>query len=340
MAAMTAMTAGDWKPRFLDAACAMVHPIVRDWLPESRTRDNCAAEIDAAFARLERPVRPEYKPRLLALAGPLAGHAIIIAERKRQQAVIDSSWTYRGMSERIYADVAHRTFEITEPAHLRALLDAAAREFPKAEEIRLNRTAGAPELAPMVAEVVGSSSEPDMVHNRRLLAAPVRVVAALPPAPGSDRVVCEKATSLDFYDEYAREYGRMLEDRADLAPEIPIESPGDMQGYLAEGLLFLFRMDGRLGGVMAARRAQIQGMHGYKVWEKFLFESWRGRGLAVAAQRAFYRSLDGADDRIVFGHIHPRNGASLKAAMKDGRVDVSGYTFVRIPREVREELAG
>lgn len=320
-----------WRDVFVRTCEAMVHPAVRAWLPAALVRANCEAEIDEALSRVVHPVRPGYRPRLVELSGALAGHGAIVAERRRQVALFDSSGAYAGLRDSVYADVAHRTFELERPAQLAELLRAARAVFPEAQEIRVTRVTGAPELAPMVGEAVGPPVEPNLFHSRRLLAIPLALAQALPDVDDAPRVRAQRAKDLAIYPTYEREYLAMLAGRPELAPDIPIESRDDMAGYLAEGLLFLIRLDGAPAGVMAARRAQTQGMHGYRIWEKFLFGSCRGRGLAVAAQRAFYRGLRLDADSLVFGHIHPRNPASLRAALHDGRVDVSGYSFVRIP---------
>lgn len=320
-----------WRGKLVDAAEAMVHPAVRGWLPAESVRAHCEAEVDEALGRVERPVRPDYRPRLLELTGSLAGHGAIVAERHRKVAEFGPLGAYTGVRDAVYADVAHRTFELERPAQLAELLRAAKGAFPRAQEIRLNRVTGAPELSPMVAEIVGPPLEPNLFRSRRLLTIPISRAQTLPDAAGQERVRVRRAGDLSIYPRYEREYLAMLEERPELAPDIPIESPDDMAIYLSEGLLFLVEMDGEVGGVMAARRSVAAGMSGYRIWEKFLFGAHRGRGLAVAAQRAFYRSLDAGESRLVFGHIHPRNPASLKAAMRDGRVDVGGYAFVRIP---------
>ena len=169
-----------------------------------------------------------------------------------------------------------------------------------------------------------------LIENRRLLAAPVAEICALPAPERYGRVAAVRAHDLEFYPEYERAYTGMLGERCDLAPEIPIESRADMAGYLAEGLLFHILIDERPGGVFAARRSVFAGMHGYQVWEKFLYPEARGRGFAAAAQRRFIEALDPGDSAVLFGFIHPRNVWSLRAAAHDGRVDVGGYTFVAL----------
>ena len=80
--------------------------------------------------------------------------------------------------------------------------------------------------------------------------------------------------------------------------------------------------------VRAAKRDTLAGMHGYRVFEKFLYPEFRGKGLAAAMQRRFAERIPSGDDECFFGFIHHENVWSLKAALHDGRVGIlSGYIF-------------
>ena len=117
---------------------------------------------------------------------------------------------------------------------------------------------------------------------------------------------------------------------AGVSPEIPVEPYDDMAEYLRAGLLFHIMVDARRAGVMAALPTLMAGLHGFQVHEKFIYPDVRGHGFASAMQRRFVDALDPSDGRILFGFIHPKNVWSLKAAQRDGRVDVGGYTFAAL----------
>ncbi len=317
-----------WFDAFLRAAVARVHPAVREWLGDARIERNCREELAGVFDEMARPAEGGASaPAVIELAGPFAGHAAIVRRKMRLKNMTDSVGRLSGMREALFAAVLHTTFDIDEPGALAALLRMTPERVAGAEDVRVFRPSGRTidfETLASAADVMPSRIE----HGRRLLAAPVEEIAALPDPPNMERVTVKPVRDMSFYEEYEHRYRSLPEERPEIAPHIPIESRNAVARYLFQGLLFHIVVDGVRAGVMAADRALLAGMHGYRVQEKFIYPEFRGKGLAAAAQRRFIQALDASDDAILFGYIHPRNVWSLKAAAHDGRVDVGGQHFI------------
>lgn len=327
--------------RFLTAAASDAHAVVYQWLSPKRVSANRRAELEPVHARAAAALAAnapaaapaagdsEGAPCLIELSGDYSGHAIIAVPRVRQLA---SSWGAGGavtIETRRYVAVDHRTFALESPALLRALLATLRAAFPGYDEARIyRRSGGATDLESVAADA--GVAPGGLIHSRRLLAAPVAAIQALPIPERFDRVAAVRVHNLDFYETYAFHYRRMLADRPDLAPEIPIESRDEMASYLAEGLLFHILIEDHPGGVMAARRTCFAGIHGFQIHEKFIYPAFRGKGYAAAVQRRFIQTLDPSDNAILSGFIHPRNVWSLRAAAHDTRIDVGGYTFLAL----------
>lgn len=169
---------------------------------------------------------------------------------------------------------------------------------------------------------------PWLVPGKRLFAFPVAAVQALPLPRGADRVTAEPAEDMGFYDEYAAHYLAWQRERPDLAAHVRVEPPEALDAHLRDGLLVLLRIDGRIGGVMAAHAWTECGLRGYRIAEEFIYPDFRGQGLAAAVQRRFIDRLDGAAGQIVYGWIHPLNTISMRTASRVGRVQVGGHFFV------------
>ncbi|TVQ32044.1 MAG: hypothetical protein EA376_06890 [Phycisphaeraceae bacterium] len=319
--------------RFLTDEASDIHPAVRGWLPEERIRANRRAEI-------EHDLSAERGLELVELDGDFAGHAAIAHPFTRQLPATSETSPTPGaalsLADSHCVTVEHRTFPLTTGDAVRALRDAMRARFSDCLEMRVYRRSGAGRDIEALAHEAGLPPGA-VAHGRRLLAAPVASIQALPDPERIERVEAKPAENIDFYDEYAAHYLQARHERPEIAHAIPVESREAMRGYLAEGLLFRVLIDGRMGGVMAGKRTHFAGMHGYIVQEKFLYPEYRGQRLASAAQRRFVRALDASDQQLLFGFIHPRNVWSLKAAAKDGRVDVGGYSFFRLDDEAYDE---
>ena len=84
-------------------------------------------------------------------------------------------------------------------------------------------------------------------------------------------------------------------------------------------------VDNQLAGAIAGSHNGTSGLEGVEITEEILGRAFRGRGLAVAAQRTFLRDFP---DAIAWGRIDTDNHASMKTALRVGRIDLGGWTFV------------
>ncbi len=101
-----------------------------------------------------------------------------------------------------------------------------------------------------------------------------------------------------------------------------------LNGCAAEGTLFDIEVDGQWAGIMAASRDVDGPLAGHLILEEFLDAPFRGRGLAARAQRCLIDVLPEAPGGLLFGTIDGVNHASMRTALKTGRMDVGGWTFV------------
>lgn len=179
----------------------------------------------------------------------------------------------------------------------------------------------------------GGDGWPRVRAGKRLFAMPVSVVREGSRPPGAERLRAERATDLSFYEVYAEHYERWNRESPELARHVRPETREALERHMAEGLLFLVRIDGELGGVVACFGGWCErGVRGYRMAEEFLYPAFRGRGLAAALQRACIDELDGSAGEVVFGWIHPLNVPSMRTARRVGRIDVGGYWYLR-PRD-------
>jgi L-amino acid N-acyltransferase YncA len=78
-------------------------------------------------------------------------------------------------------------------------------------------------------------------------------------------------------------------------------------------------------------RGSAHGLQGFRVHEKFLFASFRGKGLGAAAERAVVQQLPANPDDVVFGSIEEGNRPSQRCAYRVGRVDIGAKLWLTPP---------
>ena len=74
------------------------------------------------------------------------------------------------------------------------------------------------------------------------------------------------------------------------------------------------------------------GLRGHLVVEEVLDTLYRGHGLGPALQRHFINQLPSSEGGLVFGTIDAINQPSMRTAIKVGRLDVGGWSFVPMRR--------
>lgn len=168
-------------------------------------------------------------------------------------------------------------------------------------------------------------AEPDL----HLVAGPVRALRA-DARPWPDGVRVERRTSLEWFDDYAREFAAWRAQAGSLGHEVSPEDRDSLERCLADGALVALTVGGAWAGLAGARRASLWALDGFEVAEEFVTAEFRGRGLAPWLQRGLIDALDPAGDPLLFGTIHATNAPSLATARRCGREVVATTWFVPI----------
>lgn len=178
-------------------------------------------------------------------------------------------------------------------------------------------------LAPAPARSTSPSVRP---YKRFLAASIVEILREAPPQV--DRVSVSTPTSLSFYPEYEAMYEAFWASSPELRDAIGIESHEDLESYLTCDGLRLVHVDGELAGLIAGIRHAEFGLRGWRLRERVMGERFRGGGFATAALWQHIRSLRHEPDDLVWGTILGQNHASMRSALRLGRVDIGGLIWV------------
>ena len=184
--------------RLLGYAQHKVHPLVREWLSAETLEQNLLSELDGDLERLHSdalaaefqrycPVEGAgaegYKNRLLTVGGLelLTGIRFLGLDMAQP-----------------FVDVLYMSEPILTPEQLGAVQEAIGLEFNvfRPKRTRFYVSSHLPQL--------------DVDGDKRLIAAPLRVMLAQPKPTTFDRVTLKQATSLAFYPDYAAIYRELL----------------------------------------------------------------------------------------------------------------------------------
>lgn len=177
----------------------------------------------------------------------------------------------------------------------------------------------------------------DAHWDYRILAGPItQLVEQLPLTLSADsQSNCEiqRAKTLDFYPQYVQDYHNLLDQHPAYTEMTEVKSIEDMSEWLAQGLIYLLRVDDALAGVMVLERDNSLGMTGFYINENLVFENYRGLGLGKWLQQAVIQTLNTCPNcqptDMLFGTIHHDNVAAIKTAKSVGRQDIGGYLWVK-----------
>jgi len=158
------------------------------------------------------------------------------------------------------------------------------------------------------------------------LAAEQRTIATASDIDDARTLRAVEPESVAFYDEYMQWYQEFWRRRPDLEPHVRVESLEDIQQYHQGGGLRLILLDDEVCGLMAALRQIEHGMIGWRIREKVIAPRFWGRGLSVASNALFARSLPHEPHFAMWGTIAPDNAASLRSAQRVGR-RIIGSTY-------------
>jgi hypothetical protein len=279
-----------------------VSPKLIDWLGEAQVRRNMRAAI------------------MKDLRDPAARRAAV-----NDRLMLATAGTHIDAMPIPHVLVTQRSFDVQSDQDLRDVA-SAARAFTTPSPRRVGfYLAGQPGRDSVVR---GHAA---IVPYKRYLVAPASLILDARPADAS-RLVIREATDLSFYDEYSRMYDEFHDDVPALRDHVRKELPEDLQAFRDAGVVSLVEVDGRLAGVMAAVPGCEHGLRGWVMKERVFTRPFRGGGLGAAALWAFIRALPlGAND-LVWGTIVPENHASIRSALKLGRVDTGGWFWIELER--------
>ena len=153
---------------------------------------------------------------------------------------------------------------------------------------------------------------------------PTKKIAAAPLPKGLE---LKAETSIAFYSAYEREYREWRDRNEQLAPFVRIESEADMETAVKAGLVHSVYDAKGWAGVVAGQSNPFYNAPSIYIFELFLAERLRGKGLGRAMEALF---VERVSDRFpyVWGNIHSVNTASLKTALGLGRQIVQTEYFV------------
>jgi RimJ/RimL family protein N-acetyltransferase len=153
-------------------------------------------------------------------------------------------------------------------------------------------------------------------------------VMGRPRPAGWERVELELDPDARCFEEYVATYDEFFESFPKWRGRLQVEDRESLLECAREGALHCVRVDGEFTGVVAARSGQLRELEGWEMVDELLTEPFRGKKLAPAMQRLFLEQLDLGTNKIVFGTIEEENLASLRTALRVGRVDVGGWVFL------------
>lgn len=126
-------------------------------------------------------------------------------------------------------------------------------------------------------------------------------------------------------------YDELSPSRPDLGQWATPADAESLEDAAEQGLLFDIRVDGASAGILAAERDDAYGFTGFCMQEIALVSAYRGQQIGVAALQRLSRELPSTLDDVLWGHIHPDNGPSLRNAQASGRKVVTAHVWLTPP---------
>ncbi len=307
------------RDRLLDAAISSCHPLLREWVPPERLRENLGQEIGTDLRRHTEPDFAQACHDALAIPGREPDDYRQRCLELDGEVIIADIAFLGGDVSRPFVNVTHRTLPIDDATVRQVVCDRVAQEFACFRPQRVS----VPQASHLPYQFV------DCEQDMRLLAAPLAVIRATDIEV--DRLHIRQATDLSWYDTYALEYEEMRRARPNVRDVAHPESRESLQELLDLDGVFEVMIDDEWAGIYAVRPTMYAGMDGLLVHEILLAAAARGQGLGPAIHVLHARRSTRPDSECVMGTIGAVNGASLRAAKHAGRVDLGGNYWVDIP---------
>lgn len=166
-------------------------------------------------------------------------------------------------------------------------------------------------------------TQPDM----RVLAAPVRELLGRPSPPELSLRPTLDTSQLEAAREAYADVDR-------LHPAHPgqarILSEEDLQETIEAGTMFDVLRHGEWAGYVGARLETLCGLPAYVVQELILVAGARGNGFGAFLTPMLAGHLP-EQDRVLMGTIHAENKGSLQSALRAGRHDIGGWSWLPLP---------
>lgn len=199
----------------------------------------------------------------------------------------------------------------------RAALEACSVFAPQAVRVR--------QACERTLDPLGWRAEPDQHFLAGRLTDLVTRTDPLPPELSLEPVSPEDAERFT-----KPTYAAWAERDPELGAKVRPSDLDELRDCHESGLLAYVLWSGERAGVIGFAQSEDADLVGYLVEEEVIALPFRGRGLAVAAQRLAFQTLATRNSSaLVFGTIDAANTPSLKTAERVGRERVASYRFFR-----------
>ncbi len=136
----------------------------------------------------------------------------------------------------------------------------------------------------------------------------------------SDRKIKLKiAENTNWYKQYKTAYNLLFEKDNFYNEMIQITTEATFKEMIQHKTLFEIVIDNEWAGIIGVMPENDKYLSGYCVYEEFLLEKFRGKGMAKHIQQKMIHLLPSSPNKMVYGTIHYNNKSSLKTALGVGR---------------------
>lgn len=130
------------------------------------------------------------------------------------------------------------------------------------------------------------------------------------------------------YKQYCEEYEAFLQKNEYLRGNVLPEPLEVLNSKAEKGYLFKILYENQCAGWIALDEAQEFFVNGMIVWEKIIYESFRGMNLSYAALSKIIRIKNYPKEAFLHGWIDPTNHGSYLSALKSNRKEVLMSVFL------------
>jgi RimJ/RimL family protein N-acetyltransferase len=169
----------------------------------------------------------------------------------------------------------------------------------------------------------------NLAFARKYVAGRLSTIKAVPRPLGYERISLVNSGSEADLSWYEAAYQDFHTQHPQLKEWVPMTSLDELRSSTAQGLLYHVLIDGQQAGLIAAKREPLLGLTGAYMMELLLVPPFKGIGLASALQRKFVDELP-PDIEVIWGTIDAKNQASMKTALRTGRVAVRSECFMSL----------